>query len=171
MLSSISAFPALNELPPDNKHDDRFARHWSDTPFDSGELRSFIENPDVDAMTETGSGDLLHDVRDRRAEEVAREFKRDCREYLPTDSNFDDILRTLSFNAFGVDHYDDADAMIDRPVQAGYWTVDNLTRVYEALDREGILARPAGEPGNYLAPNCSEQVTGLSTFPGTGNSL
>jgi len=144
----LSAFPALNELPPDNKHDDRFAKHWSDTPFNAGELRSFLENLDVDAMTETGSSDLLRDIRDRRAEEVVREFKRACPEYLPTDSNFDDMLRTLSFNAFGVDHYDDADAMIDRLMEQGYWTVDNLTRVYEALDREGILARPAGEPRN-----------------------
>jgi len=144
----LSGSPSLNPLPAENKHDHRFAKHWSDTPFNSGELRSFLENPDVDAMTETGSGDLLRDVRDRRAEDVVREFKRACPEYLPTDSNFDDMLRTLSFNAFGVDHYDDADAMIDRLMEQGYWTVDNLTRVYEALDREGILVRPAGEPRN-----------------------
>ena len=147
----LSAFPALNELPPDNKHDDRFARDWRDTPFSASTdaLRNFVSDPDLDAMVESGSGDLLRDVRDRRAEEVVREFKRRVPDYLPTDSNFDDMLRTLRFNAFGVDHYDDADAMIDRLMQAGYWTVDNLTRVYEGLDREGILQVPAGQARHH----------------------
>lgn len=144
----LSQFPDLNTPPPTDTHDDRFARHWSDRPFNGSELRSFIENPDVDAMQETGSADLLRDVRDRRAEEVVRAFKRACPEYLPTDQNFHDMLRTLNYNAFGQDHYDDADELIDRLIIEGFWSVDNLTRVFEALDREGILQKPLGEPRN-----------------------
>jgi hypothetical protein len=85
----LSAFPALNELPPaQSKDDGRFAKDWRDTPFSASAdaLPNFVSNPDLDAMVESGSGDLLRDVRDRRAEEVVREFKRACPEYLPIDS-------------------------------------------------------------------------------------
>jgi hypothetical protein len=69
--------------PAEDKHDDRFARHWRDTAFNSGEVRSFLENPDSDAMTETDSGDLLLDVRDRRAVETVGEIKRAFSGVLP----------------------------------------------------------------------------------------
>jgi|SRR5579872_835225 len=145
----LSGSPSLNPLPAEDKHDDRFAKHWSDTPFNAGELRSFLENPDVDAMTETGSGDLLRDVRDRRAEEVVREFKRACPEYLPTHENYHSMVVTLAYNALPESERNaDDDELVDILVERGYWTPGNLEAVYRALDDQGILDRPAGEPRN-----------------------
>jgi len=146
----LSAYPALNELPPaQSKDDGKFARHWDDRPFNGRELRSFIENPDIDAMTESGSGDLLRDVRDRRAEDVVREFKRACPEYLPTHENYHSMVVTLAFNALPESERNaDDDDLVDILVERGFWTPGNLEAVYRALDDQGILDRPAGEPRN-----------------------
>ena len=147
----LSQFPDLNSLPPESKHDDRFARDWRDTPFSASAdaLRNFVANPDIDAMEETGSGDLLRDVRDRRAEEVVREFKRACPEYLPTHENYHSMVVTLAFNALPESERNaDDDDLVDLLVERGYWTPGNLEAVYRALDDQGILDRPAGEPRN-----------------------
>jgi hypothetical protein len=74
---------------------------------------------------------------------------------LSTDSKFSDMLRTLSRKPFGVDSYDDADAMIDRLMEQGYWTVDNLTRVYQALGPRAFSRVPLVS----LATSMSENVS------------
>src|SRR5579871_2653864 len=49
----LSQFPSLQPLPPETSRDDgRFAKDWRDTPFSASAdaLRSFVSNPDADAM-------------------------------------------------------------------------------------------------------------------------
>ncbi len=147
----LSGFPSLNELPAQPKDADSFARPYGDTALrrSAHELRSFLENPDVSAMEESGSEALLRDVRDRRAEEVVQAFKRECPDYLPTDENFRSMVTTLAYNALpDSEQHADPDTLVDRLIERGYWTVDNLTRVYQALNREALLDIPAGEPRN-----------------------
>lgn len=147
----LSAFPNLQPPPPASTHDDRFAKHWTDTPFSASAdaLRSFVANPDVDAMEETGSADLLQDLRDLRAEEVVRAFKTANPEYLPTHENYHSMVVTLAFNALPESERNaDDDDLVDILVERGYWTPGNLEAVYRALDDQGILDRPAGEPRN-----------------------
>lgn len=103
-------------------------------------------------MEETGSADLLRDVRDRRAEEVVREFKRACPAYLPTHENYHSIVVTLAFNALPESERD-ADDLVDILVERGYWTTGNLEAVYHALDDQGILQKPPGEPRNLSTRN------------------
>ena len=149
----LSQFPQLQSPPPESRDDGRFAKHWTDTPFNAGDLRSFIENPDAETLQrvaeETGNEDFARDVRDRRGEEVVREFKRRCPEYLATEENYNAMLATLSYNALEKHEQDlDPDDQVDVLMSRGHWTVANLEAVYHALDREGLLDTPAGEPRN-----------------------
>jgi hypothetical protein len=151
----LSAFPALNELPAEDKHDDRWARDWRDTALSASaaELRKFVSDPDVETLSrvadETNNPGLLRDVRDRRGERVAAEFKARCPGYLPTDSNYNAMVTTLAYNSLSVSEQNlDTQDVVDLLIERGYWTSANLEAVYVALDREGILDRPAGEPRN-----------------------
>ena len=151
----LSAFPALTELPAESKHGDAFARAYGDTALSrsSSALRNFISDPDAEALervgTETGNPTLLADVRDQRAERVVMEFKFLNPEYLPTPDNFRAMVATLAFNALPSSEQDgDTDDVADRLMAEGHWTLENLQRVYDALDREGLLDKAAGEPRN-----------------------
>lgn len=46
-------------------------------------------------MQETGSADLLQDVRDRQAEQVVQQFKRARPEYLPTHENYHSMVTAV----------------------------------------------------------------------------
>ena len=147
----LSQFPDLNSLPPESKHDDRFARDWRDTPFSASAdaLRNFVANPDDAALMETGSGDLLRDIRDREAERTVQQFKAANPSYLPTHENYHSMVVTLAFNALPEsERNSDDDELVDILVERGFWTPSNLEAVYHALDEQGILDRPAGEPRN-----------------------
>jgi hypothetical protein len=69
----LSAFLALNELPAEPKHDDRFAREYGDCGLSrsASALRSFVADPDAEALAqigeETNNPGLLRDVRDQAA--------------------------------------------------------------------------------------------------------
>jgi hypothetical protein len=151
----LSAFPALNPLPPEPKHDDRFAREYGDAALrrSSADLRRFLSDPDAEALeqvgTETGNLDFLADVRDQRAEAVVQAFKQTRPHYLPTSRNFEAMVTTLSYNALPKsEQAGDVNDVCDLLIQRGYFTIENLQAVYDALDREGILDKPAGEPRN-----------------------
>lgn len=151
----LSAFPALNELPPEDKHDDRFSKDWRDTPFNASAsaLRHFVSDPDAEALAqiavETGNEDIARDLRDRRGERVVLEFKQRNPDYLPTDANYRSLTMTLAFNALPPSEQNaDPDILVDRLIESGHWTAANLEACYLALNREGLLDRPAGEPRN-----------------------
>lgn len=150
----LSAFPALNELPAESPHDDRFARTYGDTALrrSAADLKKFVSDPDAEALeqvgTETGNPNFLADVRDQKAERVVLEFKRRNPAYLPTPDNYDAMLKTLAYNSnlSPAEQHGDAGDVADLLMARGYWTVENLQRVFDALMAEGLLDTPAGEP-------------------------
>jgi hypothetical protein len=144
-------FPALSELPPEEKHDDRFAKNWTDSGLNrsASDLRAFVEDPDTEALTQVGTdtGDpgYLREVRERKGETVAQQFKRACPGYLPTSANLDAMVGTMSYNHLPSSQQGgDIEDQIDALVAAGAWTVAHLTGCYQALNREGLLQVPAG---------------------------
>jgi hypothetical protein len=154
----LSQFPALQPPPPEEKHDDKFARSWADSGLSrsASDLKSFIENPDLESLdrvgAETGIPEYVAEVRERRAETVAQAFKRRCPGYLPTQRNLDAMVETLAFNALPTSEQDgDTEELIDRLALAGKWTIENLQACYLALNREGLLEVPAGEPRELSA--------------------
>lgn len=152
----LSQFPALQPPPPETSRDDgRFAKDWRDTALSASAaaLRKFVEDPDTAALEQVGS-DLGHEgfrdeVRDRRGEAIAQEFKRACPRYIPTQANYEAIVGTLSFNALSAAQQEGTiEEQVDALLDMGFWTVGNLTATYAALDREGLLEVPAGEARN-----------------------
>jgi hypothetical protein len=145
----LSQFVDFQEPPAPETHDGRFSRHWTDTPLNASAtaLRQFVTDPPLDVLSrvgeETGNTDFRAEVRDRRGEAVAGSFKRANPEYLPTDKNYNLILRTLAFNALPNADGDLRDIQADL-IDAGYWTVTNLTATYRALSGEGLLEVAAG---------------------------
>jgi hypothetical protein len=151
----LSAFPALAPQPVPETHDSKFAREWSDTGLNrsAANLRHFIEDPGVEALervgNETGDPGYLREVRERKGETVAQQFKRTCPGYLPTNANLDSMVEVMAFNHLPTSQQDaDTEGLIDRLVSVGAWTVANLTGCYRALDEQGLLQIPAGQPRN-----------------------
>jgi hypothetical protein len=151
----LSAFPALAPEPPKAAHDDRFARSWADSGLNrsASDLRNFVEDPDTEALTQVGAdtGDpgYLREVRERKGETVAQQFKRACPGYLPTNANLDSMVEVMAFNHLPTSQQDaDTEELIDRLVSVGAWTVANLTGCYRALDEQGLLQVPAGTARN-----------------------
>ena len=152
----LSAYPALNELPPERSRDDgRFARDWRDTALSASAsaLRKFVADPDVEALervgAETGHEDYRAEVRDRREETTAAAFKRACPSYLPTTRNYELIAQTLSFNALSDSQQEGTiEEQVAALIDGGHWTVTNLTACYSALNAEGLLDVAAGSARN-----------------------
>jgi hypothetical protein len=148
----LSAFPALAPQPVPETHDSKFAREWSDTGLNrsAADLRSFIEDPGVEALervgNETGNPGFLRETREVKGELVAQQFKRACPGYLPTSANLDAMVETMSYNHLPSSQQGgDIEDQIDALVAAGAWTVAHLTGCYQALNREGLLQVPAGQ--------------------------
>ncbi len=151
----LSAFPALAPQPVSETHDSKFAREWTDSGLNrsASDLRAFVADPDTEALTQVGTdtGDpgYLREVRERKGETVAQQFKRACPGYLPTNANLDSMVEVMAFNHLPTSQQDaDTEQLIDRLVSVGAWTVANLTGCYRALDEQGLLQIPAGQPRN-----------------------
>jgi hypothetical protein len=149
----LSQFPALQPPPPDEKHDDRFAKSWADSALSRSarDLRSFIENPDIESLDrvgrETGIEEYAEEVRDRRSELVAQAFKRKCPNYIPTQENSDKMVQTMAYNFLSTSQQEGStEELIDRMAMAGKWTTENLEACYLRLRGEGLLQVPDGEP-------------------------
>jgi hypothetical protein len=101
----LTAFPALNELPPEQTRDDgRFAKDWRDAALSTSPraLRQFVSDPDGEARervgAETNNEGFRDEVRQRKGETIAQQFKRANPSYIPTQNNYQTIAATLSFN-------------------------------------------------------------------------
>lgn len=114
----------------------------------------FVSDPDPEALdqvgAETGNQNFLADVRDQRAERIEWEFKRRNPDYLPTTDNFGAMVKTLAYNSnlTPAEQHGHSNDLADLLIQRGYFTVENFQRVYDALDREGLLDVPHGTPRN-----------------------
>jgi hypothetical protein len=151
----LSQFPALQPLPTEEKHDDRFAKNWDDTELSRSAtaLRNFVEDPDVSALervgAETGDPNYAREARERRAETVAGAFKRKCPAYWPSEQNYETIVETLAYNVLPTSQQDgDSEELVDALMSAGAWTVENLQAVYLALNRQGLLQMREGVARN-----------------------
>lgn len=151
----LSAFPSLNEAPPDVKHDDRFAKHWDDTSLNRSAqaLRHFVSDPDEAAMLrvgeETGNPEFLHETRELKAQRAVREFKRTCPGYVMCEENYNKIIQTLAHNTLSAeDQLGTIDEQVDALIDAQLLTKENLIACYRALEREGLLLVPLGQTRN-----------------------
>jgi hypothetical protein len=147
----LSAFPDLNAPPPEDKHDGQFAKHWTDTPFSNSDLRRFIENPDTETLKrvadEIGHEQFVDEVRQRKGELVVQQFKRERPDYLPCSENTDRVTETMAFNFLPLNARDgDTDEIINRLIDANVWDLQHLCAVYDALEAEGLMVHPAGDP-------------------------
>jgi hypothetical protein len=148
----LTAFPALNELPPERgRDDDRFAKDWRDTALSSSAtaLREFVSSPDNETLQrigqETGNPEYLREVRDRKAEEIAERFKQERPGYLPTAENHSMMIETLSWNALKpADQEGSIEEQVALLTDLGYFTVPNLVATFDALSAEGLLEVPLG---------------------------
>ena len=148
----LSNYPSLQEPPPEQTRDDgRFAKHWTDTPLNASAaaLRAFVSDPDAAALDrvgqETGNPELRAEVRDRRGETIAEQFRRAVPEYFASDDNYEKMVQTMSYNALShADQQEDIDVQVEKLLDAGYWTLGNLKATYEALRANGLLDVPEG---------------------------
>jgi hypothetical protein len=152
----LTAFPALNELPPEQSRDDsRFAREYGDTALSrsASALRQFVADPDAEALervgAETNNEGFRDEVRQRKGESIASAFKRACPDYIPTQHNYQIISQTLAFNTLSAAQQEGTvDEQVSDMVDAGHWTVTNLISCFNALTREGLLDVPLGSVRN-----------------------
>lgn len=152
----LSQFPSLQPPPTGKSRDDgRFAKHWTDTPLSASAaaLRDFVANPDTESLQrvadEIGQEEFVDEVRQRKGERIAQLFKQARPQYLPLDENLDAMVATMAFNYLPPSEQDGGTkTLIGRLIEAGAWDVSHLCAVFDALESEGILVLPAGEPRN-----------------------
>jgi hypothetical protein len=112
-------------------------------------LKELLANPPRDVVEElakeTRNPALVKELANERAAEIAREFCRRNPDYLKCDANWRSIVETLAHNFLSADDLD-ADEAQDLLIDGGYWTVENLTRAFKALDRAGALEYPSNHP-------------------------
>ena len=151
----LSGFPALQEAPAPERHDDRWSKDWRDTALSASaaELRKFVSDPDSESLdrvgNEIGHQGFRAEVRDRRGETIAEAFMRANPSYIPTAHNYELIAQTLSFNALSSSQQNGTlNEIVADLIDGGHWTVANLTACYQALDREGLLDVPLGSARN-----------------------
>ncbi len=78
----------------------------------------------------------------------------------------------MAFNHLPTSQQDaDTEELIDRLVSVGAWRVANLTGCYRALDEQGLLQIPAGQPRNLTDAErlrvlaLSSSATQIKPFP------
>jgi hypothetical protein len=147
----LSQFPALAPVPPEETHDDRFAKSWQDSGLSRSarDLRTFIENPDLESLDrvgrETGIPEYIEQVRDRQGELEATKFKRLREDYVQTDRNYRSMVEVLGYNYLTSSQQNGTiEQQMDALCAGGFWTAANLCAAYDALSAEGALDVAAG---------------------------
>jgi hypothetical protein len=145
----LSGFPDLSH--PQTETFEAQDRHGFNRVDESGlaginHLKDLLDNPPRDVMEEiakeTQNPDLISELAQERATEVAREFRRRNPDYLKCDANWRSIVETLAYNLLGETDLEAEDAE-ELLIDGGHWTVENLTAAFRALDRAGALEYPA----------------------------
>ncbi len=151
----LSAFPSLQEPPQPSRDDDRFAKDWRDNALSGSAtaLRAFVSNPDNETLErvgrETGNEDFVDEIRQRRGELVVQQFRQLCPDYIPCQDSFENLVKTLSFNALSHSQQDeDTDDQVNLLIDGGYFTPENLAACFKALSREGLMPVPRGTARN-----------------------
>ena len=141
----VSGSPDLN-----HPAEDKFElqdRHGFNRVDESGlaginQLKKLLANPPREVVEEiakeTGNSELISELADERAEDVAHEFRQRNPGYLKCDANWRSIVETMAHSCLGEDDLDTDDAQ-ELLIANGCWTLPNLTAAYKSLDRVGAL--------------------------------
>jgi hypothetical protein len=144
----MSGSPDFNHPPADTF--ELQDRHGFNRVDDAGlaginQLKDLLANPPREVMEElakeTNNPDLIAELADERAEQVAHEFRRRTPGYLKRDANWRSMIETLAHNLLGGDDLEAEEAQ-ELLINGGYFTVENLTAAFRALDRVGALEYP-----------------------------
>ncbi len=145
----LSGSPDLNHPPAEQfEAHDRHGLNRVDISGLAGinQLKELLANPPREVMEEiakeTGNPELISELAEERAEQVAYEFRRQNPGYLKCDANWRSMIETLAHNFLGEDDLDAEDAQ-ELLISGGFFTLENLTRAFRALDRVGALEYPS----------------------------
>jgi hypothetical protein len=145
----LSGSPDLNH-PPEETFELQ-DRHGFNRVDESGlaginQLKELLANPPREVVEEfareTNNPELMSELANDRAEEVAHEFRRRNPDYLKCDANWRSIVGTMAHDLLGEDDLETEDAQ-DFLISGGHWTLQNLTAAYKTLDRAGALMYPS----------------------------
>jgi hypothetical protein len=149
----LSGSPDLNHPPAEDKFELQ-DRHGFNRVDESGLagvnlLKELLANPPGEVVEEiakeTHNPELISELANERAEEVAHEFRRRNPDYLKCDANWRSIVETLAHNLLGEDDLDTEEAQ-ELLIAGGHWTLENLTAAFRTLDRVGALEYPVNQP-------------------------
>jgi hypothetical protein len=145
----LSGFPDLNHPPAETfELQDRHGFNRVDESGLAGinQLKELLANPPREVVEEiameTRNPELISELANERAEQVAHEFRRRNPDYLKCDPNWRSIVETMAHNLLSEDDLETEDAQ-DRLISGGHWTLPNLTTAYKELDRAGALLYPS----------------------------
>ena len=126
-------------------------RHGFNRVDDAGlaginQLRELLANPPREVLEEvakeTNNPELISQLADERAEEIAHEFRRRNPGYLKCDANWRSVVENMASRLLGENDIEAEEAQ-ELLISGGYWSLENLTAAYKALDRVGALEYPA----------------------------
>jgi hypothetical protein len=115
---------------------------------------------------ETQNPELMSELANERAEEVAHEFRRRNPGYLKCDANWRSIVETMSHNLLGEPDLEAEEAQ-DLLIANNQWTLQNLSAAYKSLDRVGALEYPA----NHARPLKAAQRLRAEQLAANGDVL
>ncbi len=134
------------------------------------QLKELLANPPREVVeeiaAETRNPELISELANERAEEVANEFRGRNPDYLKCDANWRSMVETLAHNLLGEDDLDPDEAQ-DLLISGGHWTLRNLTAAYNELDKAGALLYPA----NHSHPIKEAQRLRAEQYAANGDVL
>ncbi len=109
-------------------------------------LKEFLANPPADVLEMIAKTDpvLAAKLREDKAKTAAAAFMAARPEYLNTDDNYEAIMRAMARTHLKK-AYTNSEAAEDDLVDAGYFTVENITKTYTALLAAGRLEVKRGQ--------------------------
>lgn len=113
-------------------------------------LKQFASSPDLETLEriadETGDADLQTRIAESQATDIAKQFVNRTPQYLQSEQNFEAIVSYMlqKYLQQSLRVYDDADSASIALLNAGAWTVENITSAFKTLLRAGRLEVEAG---------------------------
>lgn len=144
----LSGSPDLSNPPAEDKFElqDRYGFNRVDESGLAGinQLKELLANPPRDVVEEiakeTQNPDLMTELANERAGEIANEFRRRNPGYLKCDANWRSIVETMAEKLLGENL--EAEEAQELLIANGQWTLQNLTEAFRQLDRVGALEYP-----------------------------
>ena len=115
-------------------------------------LREMLENPSRQILEElareTRNPQLIQAITDERAADVAEQFVRRTPDYLRDDENLAALVDFLAQKHLrrSADEFNSIDAAVRELFRVNAWTLDELSKAYRQLLRQGALRVPANHP-------------------------